>query len=234
MENEEIRKRLFELADKKYQEFHSGLCPNTDNIIGVRIPVLRKFAKEIVKTEDIKLYLNKASNEFYEEIMLQGMVIGLARMGIEDTISHIKTFVPKIDNWAICDVFCAELKIVKKNPEIFWEFIQKYLEEKAEFSVRFGIVMLLDYYITEKYIVSILELMDKIKHEGYYVKMAVAWLLSIAYIKFPDKTMPYLKENNLDNFTYQKALQKIVESYRVSDQKKEEIRKMKKESRKSI
>lgn len=232
MENQVIRERLCELSDEKYQKFHSNLCPNVDNIMGVRIPVLRKLAKEIAKTENIEDYLARASNEYYEEIMLQGMVIGLSKMKVEDTILYTKDFVPKINNWAICDVFCAGLKIVKKSPEKFWIFIIEYLNAKDEFAVRFGIVMLLDYYITEEYITKVLEQIDQIKHEGYYVKMAVAWLISIAYIKFPNKTMIYLMENSLDDFTYQKALQKITESYRVSEIEKEKIRKMKKESRK--
>lgn len=226
MNQDKIREELLNLVDEKYKEFHSGLCPNTDNIMGVRVPVLRNYAKELVK-QDWKEYLKTAKNDYYEEIMLQGMVIGLAKVDIEESIKYVKKFVPKIDNWAVCDVFCAGLKITNKNLEIMWEFIQEYLNSKKEFELRFAIVMILDYYIKEEYINKVLEIFNKIQHEGYYVKMAVAWAISVAYVKFPEQTMTLLKDNNLDNFTYNKALQKCIESYRISDEQKEILRKMK-------
>lgn len=224
--NKEIEKRIFELADEKYKEFHSGLCPNTKNIIGVRVPVLRNYAKEIAKG-DFRTYLDNAKNEYYEEIMLQGMVIGLSKMDVEESLNYIKKFVPKIDNWAICDVFCAGLKFVNKNKEEVWKFLKTYKNSKEEFELRFFIVMLLEFYITDNYINQVINILDTIKHEGYYVKMGIAWTISVAYIKYPKITMEYLKNNTLDDFTYNKALQKIVESYRVSEVDKEVIRSMK-------
>ena len=127
--NKEIEKRIFELADEKYKEFHSGLCPNTKNIIGVRVPVLRNYAKEIAKG-DFRTYLDNAKNEYYEEIMLQGMVIGLSKMDVEERLNYIKKFVPKIYNWAICDVFCAGLKFVNKSKEEVWKFLKTYKNSK--------------------------------------------------------------------------------------------------------
>lgn len=224
--NEEIRKRIFELADIKYKEFHSGLCPNTKNIVGVRVPVLRNYAKEIAKG-DFRDYLDNARNDYYEEIMLQGMVIGLAKMNLEERLNYIKKFIPKIDNWAICDVFCAGLKFVNKNKEVIWEFLQNYKNSQKEFELRFYIVMLLDFYITDKYINEVIHILDNIKHEGYYVKMAISWTISVAYIKYPKITTEYLTNNTLDDFTYNKSLQKIIESYRVSNEDKDIIRDMK-------
>lgn len=224
--NEEIEKRIFELADTKYKEFHSGLCPNTNNIVGVRVPVLRNYAKELSKS-DFRSYLDNAKNEYYEEIMLQGMVIGLSKMNLEERLRYVKKFVPKIDNWAICDVFCAGLKFANKNKQEVWKFLQQYKNSMEEFELRFFIVMLLDFYITDEYIKEVINILDNIKHEGYYVKMAIAWTISIAYIKYPEITMKYLINNTLDDFTYNKALQKIVESYRVSNQDKAIIRNMK-------
>ncbi len=224
--NEEIEKRIFELADTKYKEFHSGLCPNTNNIVGVRVPVLRNYAKELSKS-DFRSYLDNAKNEYYEEIMLQGMVIGLSKMNLEERLRYVKKFVPKIDNWAICDVFCAGLKFTNKNKQEVWMFLQQYKNSMEEFELRFFIVMLLDFYITDEYIKEVINILDNIKHEGYYVKMAIAWTISIAYIKYPEITMKYLINNTLDDFTYNKALQKIVESYRVSNQDKAIIRNMK-------
>lgn len=224
---EEVRKKIFELADDKYKEFHSGLCPNTNNIVGVRVPILRNYAKELAKG-DFKNYLKNAKNDYYEEIMLQGMVIGLAKMDIEERLKYIEAFVPKIDNWAICDVFCAGLKFVNKNKEQVWNFLQKYTKSREEFELRFLIVMMLDFYITEEYINEVITLLDSIKHTGYYVKMAISWTILVAYVKYPKITMEYLKNNTLDDFTYNKALQKIIESYRVSDEDKKIIRSMKK------
>ena len=226
MNNEEIRKKLLELADEKYKNFQEGLCPNTNNIIGVRVPALRNLAKEIAKG-DINTYLKNAKSDYYEETMLQGMVIGLAKIDFKQTCKYISSFIPKIDNWAVCDVTVSGLKMVKKHLDEMLLFLKPYLKSKKEFELRFAIVVLLNFYITEKYIDFVLETLNQIKHDGYYVKMAVAWAISITFIKFPQKTMKLLKKNNLDDFTYNKALQKIVESYRVDDKTKKKIKKMK-------
>lgn len=222
--NEEIRETIFALADEKYKEFHGGLCPNTNNIVGVRVPVLRNYAKELVK-QDWKTYLENAQDEYYEEVMLQGMVIGLAKMPIEEKLQQIKKFVPKIDNWAVCDVSCAGFKV--KEKELLWNFIKTYQNSKKEFELRFMIVMMLDHFVEEKYIQSIFATIDTIKNDEYYVQMAVAWLLSVLYIKFPKETLVYLKKTNIDNVTFNKAIQKMIESYRVSKEDKEMLRKLK-------
>ena len=224
--NDGVRKKILELADPKYKEFHSGLCPNTENIIGVRIPVLRKYAKELAK-DDFRSYLSSIADDYYEEIMIKGMIIGLAKMETEERLNYISEFVPKIDNWTICDTFCAGLKFTNKNKDVVWEFIKKYQNSRKEFELRFLIVMLLDYYITDKYIDEVIKILDKTKHDGYYVKMAIAWTISVLYVKYPKITMEYLKNNTLDDFTYNKALQKIIESYRVSEEDKNIMRKMK-------
>ena len=223
---DEIREKIFELADEKYKEFHSGLCPNTNNIVGVRVPVLRNYSKELVKG-NFRNYLANAKDEYYEEVMLQGMVIGLAKMELEERLEYITKFVPKIDNWAVCDVSCAGFKFAKKYQSEVWKFLKPYLESNKEFEIRFGVVMLLDFYITEEYIDKVLEILNKIQYEGYYVKMAVAWAISVCFIKFPKETFKLLQENSLDDFTYNKALQKIIESYRVSEEEKKTIRAMK-------
>lgn len=221
-----IREQIFELADEEYQKFQSKLCPGIDNIIGVRIPLLRKLAKEIAKG-DWREYMKYAQDEYYEEVMLQGMVLGYVKTDIEEVLSYITDFVPKIDNWSVCDSFCIGLKFTKTNMERVWEYIQPYLSSKQEFELRFGIVMLLDFFIQEDYIDRVLILLDEVKHEAYYVKMAVAWAISICYIKFPQKTMKYLNNNTLDDFTYNKGLQKITESLRVDEETKQLIKSMK-------
>lgn len=224
---ENIREKLFEMQDKKYQEFHSGLCPNVDDIIGVRIPELRKLAKQVAK-ENPKEYLEEVPKQYYEEKMLQGLVIGYMKASLEERLHYLDKFVPIIDNWAICDCCTSTYKFTKQYPKEVWEYLKKYLNSHQEFELRFAIIMLMDYYITEEYIDEALKIYDGIRHEGYYVKMGVAWAISECYIKFPEKTIEFLNHNHLDDFTYRKALQKLIESYRVDNKQKEEFRKMKK------
>ena len=224
--NKTIKERLAGLADEKYRQFHSKLIPGTDNVLGVRLPHLRELAKELTKG-DWQGYLLAADDDYYEETMLQALVIGHAKADIEKTLSYVAAFVPKINNWAVCDSFCSSLKITKKYKEQVWEFLQPYLVSPKEFELRFGIVILLNYYIEDKYIDQVLVHLDNARHEGYYVKMAVAWALSVCFVKYPEKTMSYLQQNTLDNFTYNKALQKILESFRVNQETKALIRSMK-------
>lgn len=221
-----IREQIFELADEEYREFQSKLCPGTENIVGVRLPLLRTLAQKIA-SEDWRQYMKTAKSDYYEELMLQGMVLGYAKADIAEVLTYVSDFVPKIDNWAICDSFCNGLKFTKTNKNLVWEYLQPYLYSKQEFETRFAIVMLIEFYIEENYIDQVLQLFNEVKHEGYYVKMAVAWAISICFIKFPEKTMEYLKNNNLDGFTYNKALQKITESFRVNKETKTVIRTMK-------
>lgn len=225
---QKIKEELFQLADQKYKEFHSGLCPGTNNIIGVRVPILRNYAKQLVKEQEIKEILKQIDEQYYEEIMLQGMLIGLEKKQIDQIQKQIEEFVPKIDNWAICDIFCAGLKITKKHKKEMWEWMQKYLKSDQEFEIRFGVVMLLDYYIDEEYLQRDFAIFDSITSQAYYVQMAVAWAISIALIKFYDPTIQYLKTAKLDQFTYNKSLQKAIESYRITKEQKDILRSMKK------
>lgn len=226
---QKIKNKLLELSDQKYKEFHGGLCPGTENIIGVRVPILRKYAQELIKEKDWKETIKQIDNEYYEEIMLQGMLIGQAKNENIDTIlKYIEEYIPKIDNWAICDTFCAGLKITKKYKKEMWEFIQKYLKSEKEFEIRFAIVIILDYFIDEEYLKKDFKIFDNIKHEGYYVRMAIAWAISICLIKYYEDAVEYLKNAKIDNWTYNKAIQKAIESYRISDDKKDFLKKLKK------
>lgn len=220
-----IRDQLEELAEEKYRIFTSSLNPGKNNILGVRLPLLRKMAAKISKG-DWKAYLAEASENSMEEVMLQGMVIGNCKGDIEEVLKMVEDYIPKIDCWSVCDSFCSGLKITKSNKERVWEFIQPYLSSNREYEIRFGVVMLL-YYISPEYATLAFAHFERIHHEGYYVKMAVAWLLSIYFIQIPELTMEYLKNNRLDIFTYNKALQKITESLKVDSDTKALIRSMK-------
>ena len=227
MTNQEIRNKIEELADGKYKKFHTGLCPNSNEIVGVRVPLLRELAKEIVSEGNVERYLENALDNSYEEILLQGIVLGIWKTTIESFTKYLEKFIPKINSWAVCDVAVTGFKITKKNMEYMWHFIQKYLKSKNEFELRFSIVMMLDFYLTDEYIDEVLQILNNIKHKGYYVKMAVAWTLQVAFVKFPERTMELLEDNKLDDWTHNKALQKIIESYRVDDETKSIIKTMK-------
>lgn len=214
------------LADEPYRRMQNKIVPGVENILGVRVPKLRALAKQIAKG-DWRAYLSDARDDTMEEVMLQGLVIGYAKAEPEEKLRFLAEFVPKIDNWAVCDVCCSSLKFTEKNREKVFDFLQRYLQSSREFELRFAIVMLMDFYITEDYIDSLLKLYDGIHHEGYYVKMAVAWAISVCFVKFPEKTMQYLRSSGLDDWTYNKGLQKITESYRVDDATKAVIRSMK-------
>lgn len=223
--NKKIRGEIFELIDEDYKKFSSSLLPNIDNILGVRLPELRKLAKKVAK-DDWRKFIDTADNQYFEQIMLQGMVLGYIKTNIEEILLYLAEFIPKIDNWSMCDSFCGGLKFTNNNMEQVWNFIQPFLSSKKEYEVRFAVVMLLDFYINDEYIDKVLKLLDNVNHPGYYAKMAVAWAVSICYIKFPEKTMDYLKNNNLDYFTYNKSLQKICESLRVDKETKKIIKAM--------
>lgn len=226
-EHELLRKKLIELAEPEYQRFSASLLPGTPHILGVRLPKLRKIAKEIAN-KDWRAWLRNAHSYYFEEIMLQGMVIGYGKDAqLEERLTYIESFVPLIQNWSVCDSFCSGLKFTKKYPEEIWNFLCPYLQSKEEYEVRFAVVMLLNFYIEEPYLKRIFMELDQISQEGYYAKMAVAWAISICFVQYESATLSYLKDNQLDDFTYHKALQKICESKKVEEDKKIKIRQMK-------
>ncbi|NLD19831.1 MAG: DNA alkylation repair protein [Clostridiales bacterium] len=230
MTRQGILDRIFGLQDTKYKKFHEGLVPGKDNIIGVRLPVLRGLAKELLKENSgtSKGLLEVIGDEYYEEVMLQGMIIGFQqKIDIENLYEQISNFVPKIDNWAICDSFCSSLKQIKKHKEGTYEYIQRYLKSDKEFEIRFGLVMLLEYYLDEEHLFDIFRISQGIDHEGYYVRMANAWLISICLVKYYDETKAFMEDCRLDDFTYNKALQKARESLRINSGEKEELNRMK-------
>lgn len=228
---EEVINELFDLQDLKYREFHSNLCLGANNIIGIRIPILRKYAKELISMYPLEELLENIGNEYYEEIMLKGILIGISKeKNINKLMNYIEKFITEIDNWAVCDTFCAGLKITKKYKKEMWQFIQKYTKSNKEFEVRFAIVMILDYYIEDEYLEKDLKIFNENKNNKYYVQMAVAWAISLCIIKYYDRTVEFLKSNKckLDKFTFNKSIQKAIESYRISSEEKEVLRNLKK------
>lgn len=210
-----IKQELLEKSEEKYRKFSQSLLPNINNVLGVRLPVLRKIAKKIYSQTDWKTFLSQTEFDYMEEIMLQAMVIGLVKDEPQNILKLVKDFVPKIDNWSVCDCFCSGLKFTNNNKELVWNFIQPYFKSDKEYDIRFGFVMLLVYFVESSYIGKCLKLIDEFNDSRYYAQMACAWALSICYIKFPQETFVYLQKSNLDNWTFNKGIQKICESLRI-------------------
>jgi len=223
---EQYRAKLFELAEPEYQKFASSLIPNTDNVLGVRVPLVRRLAREL-SASDWREYFERNEDKYFEETLLQGLTIGYLKEDIETVLFEAQSFIPKIANWSVCDSFCGGLKITKAHKERVWKFLMDYIKSDKTYYVRFAVVMMLWYYIDDEYTAKMLKLLDEIKSEDYYVKMAVAWAVSMCYVNQPAVTIPFLRDNKLDDFTFNKSLQKICESLKPSAEEKAVIKSMK-------
>lgn len=207
------------LSDERYRAFQSSLVPGTVITYGVRIPALRSTARTILR-EDPAGFLACSRADSYEETMLRGMVIAGLKTSLSDRLPLVRAFLPLIDNWAVCDCFCTSFKLKKSELPLMWEFIRPFFDSPEEYTARFAIVMFLDHFITEPYLTEGLAILPEIRHEGYYVKMAVAWALSVCFIKFREPTLVLLESHRLDTFTQNKTIQKIRESLRASAEDK--------------
>lgn len=224
MDESEILSRLRQLAEEPYRSFQTRLCPGTDHILGVRVPTLRKYAKELLYQYPAEVLLSKIGTQWYEEVLLRGLIIAFDRNAVwEVTWRRVTEFVPLIDNWAICDLFCSSLKRVSRHRAEVFPCIQSYLTAEEEFSVRFALVLLLNYYIEPDTLEAVFHAVCKVRHEGYYVKMAVAWLLSICLVKQYERTIVFLRTTSLDSWTRRKAIQKARESRRLSAEQKNRL-----------
>ncbi|MDF2631613.1 MAG: alkylation repair protein, partial [Caproiciproducens sp.] len=153
------------LADEPYQKMQHNIVPGVENILGVRVPKLRALAKQIAKG-DWRNYLSTAQDTFFEETMLRGLVIGCAKMEPEEAFQLIADFVPKINNWAVCDTCCSSFKTAAKDKEKLFAFLLPYLKSDKEFELRFAAVMIMDFLITDEYIDDVLRIYDGIHHDG--------------------------------------------------------------------
>ena len=223
-----ITEQLIEYQDLKYRDFTSALIPGSRPVIGVRLPMLRKMAREIAKG-DWQAFVEMAPEEYFEEVQLKGFVIAYTKAPYEELLPFIENHIPKINDWSLCDSFCTSLKIVEKHRQEFLQFLLPYAKVDDEFKQRVVAVMLMDYYLTDDYIDQTLQILDELKNEKYYCKMAVAWAVATAWAKQRNKTYEYMQEGNntLDDWTYNKAIQKMLESYRVSEEDKQMLREMK-------
>lgn len=224
---EEITKSLFAMQDEAYHAFHAKLMPNIayDRIIGVRMPKLRAYAKEVAKEAYAKAFLKELPHPYYEENNLHGALLSHLYKDVEEYITELNKFLPYVDNWATCDMMSP--KVFKKNLPLVYEHVKKWLKSDETYTVRFGIVTLLGYFLDDEFVPEMLDLVAGVQSEAYYVKMAVAWYFSIALVKHYDATISYFTNPVLDVWTHNKALQKAVESYRIDGDTKKYLKGLK-------
>ena len=217
-----MRKKLEAMAEEKYRQFAVSLLPAGTKMLGVRLPKLRELAKQMAKQG--KSDWGAPCGALMEEKMLEGMIIGYADLSFEERCERLRRFVPKIDNWSVCDCFCCSLKYAKTHKDTVWNIVNKYAHSEKEYEIRFAHVMMLNYFIEKKYLNDIFSLAEIFKCDKYYARMGAAWLLSICFIKYPEETLKFLKNTKIDNFTYNKSIQKICESYRVDKATKQKLK----------
>ena len=224
----EVKEFLFKNKDPKYRDFSLELnIYHQYPSIGVRIPLLRNYAKRLAKEYPIDELINKIDEEYYEEILLKGFIIGnYNNLTYEELIYYINNHLPKIKDWSMCDTFASSLKITKKYLDKIWLYLIELLQSKDECTVRFALVMMLNYYINDEYQAKIYNVIKSVKNDAYYVKMANAWLLSYMFINYFDDTINFIKENKLNTWVVLKGISKGIESYKIDDENKKILKKL--------
>lgn len=224
---EQIVNRLFEMQDLKYRDFNAKLIPGTEKerIIGVRTPQLRKYAKELRKSGEWKEFVRELPHTYHEENALHGYILGEMKEDYEETMGLIEDFLPFVENWAVCDTISP--KIFKKYPMQVYEKVQQWVKSEHVYTVRFGLVTLLQFFLDENFDPRMLELVARIHREEYYINIAIAWYLSTALVKQYEAALPLLESRTLDPWIQNKTLQKAIESYRISGEQKEYLRTLK-------
>lgn len=202
-------------VDHKYKDMSNNILKSDKKVIGNRIPLLRKIAKEISRG-DYQSFIKLNPHKTFEETTIHGLVIGYLNTDIDTTITMLKDFTGYIDNWGTNDVVASSLKVFKKDQSKGFKYLKSLIKTNKPWLVRFGLIMMLSHYINDDYIDHILAIVGEVDIDHYYVKMGNAWLISMCYVKQKEKTTIFLKNNRLDYWTQNKAIQKIRESYQVS------------------
>ena len=215
---------LFSIRDIKYRDFHSRLGVG-NNVIGIRTPILKSISKDICKG-NYKEFLEILREDYYEEVTLYGLIVCNIK-DFDNSSRYLSIYKNRINNWASCDLFCSSYKIVNKYKDYYFKYINDNISSDNLWIRRMCYVLIIFYYIENRYLDDIFMLCDKYNTNEYYVQMAVAWLISICFIKYKDKTMEYIQNNKLDDFTHNKAIQKIRESYRVNSKDKDNLNDLK-------
>ncbi|MEG2304966.1 MAG: DNA alkylation repair protein [Lachnospiraceae bacterium] len=226
MRQDHLQKQLFNLQDITYRDFHAKLIPTVDatTIIGVRTPVLRKFAKEFSQTSQAEEFMEHLPHSYYEENNLHCILIEMIK-DYPQSIVALDTFLPYVDNWATCDLMRPP--VFKKHLQELICKIKEWINSDYTYTIRFGIKMLMCFYLDDHFQESYLTLVANISSQEYYVKMMIAWYFATALAKQYNTTLPYIEQQRLDNWTHNKTIQKAIESYRITGEQKTYLRTLK-------
>ena len=218
-----LRQELESLADSSYKAFNESLLPGVETAYGIRLPQMRQVAKALLR-QDPAGFLEHFQPNCYEETQLRGLVIGGMKLPWEEKRPLVEDFLSRIDNWAVCDTFCGSLK--PRSPQdvpLMWEFLKPLYASDEEYKARFAAVMQLSHFVDAVHLEEGLGLLGQVRHPGYYAKMAVAWALSIWFVKFPQETESLLAQRAFEPWVQNKAIQKVRESRRVSKEDKDRL-----------
>ena len=222
----EIRAELFKMQDMDYRDFNSKLIPTVDkeSMIGIRTPDLRKYAKQLGKSSDVIEFLQTVPHKYFDQNQLHAFIISEIK-DFKNCIDEINRFLPYIDNWATCDQLSP--KVFKKYHNELFEYIKDWLKSDKVYTLRFGIGMLMEHFLDEDFDILYPEMVSKIRSDEYYINMMIAWYFATALAKQYESIIPFIENNSLDIWTHNKAIQKAVESLRISDEKKEYLKSLK-------
>lgn len=226
--NTQINQKFRALAENDYKLFNEKIIPTGYEILGIRMPALKKLAKELSGDPKVEIYLQNAEYTTYEHILLYGLVLGhLKKPSLDMVFRYLDPLILKFDNWAHVDTIISSLKIFKKYPEEILAHFMPLKTHEGEFTKRVFVIVLMDYFINETHIDIALEHLPEVPQGQYYVDMAIAWAISVGLIKFYDKTFPLLEQKTFSGFVHNKAIQKARESYRIPPELKDRLNKLK-------
>ena len=222
----EIKNMLVSVSDEKYRAFTEKLKSSNSAVLGVRMGVLRKTAKELAKENWKEYVLSVEEDDSYEEKLIGGMSIYYSKCSINEKTEYTEQFRRFIYGWGICDSICSTIKLKEEERETFWNYCKECTQSGEEFKTRFGLVAMLGQFVTEEKLDDIFNIVSGINYIGYYVSMGAAWLLAECMAFYPQITLEFMKNNTLDNWVYNKSITKMRESFRVSDEMKSMLKTM--------
>lgn len=223
---DEVQKKIEELSGNN-AGFYASLTPGAKPIHGVRVPEMRKIAKEVAKG-DYRDFLENNPMDSFELEMISAAAIGYIK-NLQDALYYFEWFMPKVHDWSVSDTLCQTFKIASKYPEEVWSLLEKYFESEDEFIIRIVAITLMSHFLTDTYIDKVINVLNSFNPSEYYSKMGIAWAVATVMAKYPEKCMNYMisDENRLDDWTFNKSIQKMKESYRVTDEMKAYMEKIK-------